>query len=250
MSTLALLRTRRLLSVYLLGIAFVAGVLAIALHSRSKLTIVVASSPGGIAISTLALIATVGPLILASVVGPRLAFETPSLAFAFTKPASRTAVAIRYIFADIVGLAVAAVVTLCMLVVIVASLGLASRLRIDDQVLGALLLMFTSATAWYGVVAVASARVDARRGATIGTLSWPLFLAVAVLANTSIPGPIRSSLLALNLLNPIAYLSGTGLSAISGDLTPYLIRAASLFLLTVITISAATALWVARDVSA
>lgn len=153
--------------------------------------------------------------ILASAISTSLNRLRDHLPYAWTRPQSRTATA-----TSLIGVDIAALVTFFAVVMLVE---IACFLLLARGAVGigwsdtewSLLRAVGFAIMWYAVVQAASAGLRVS-GAAVTAISWPVFIIGASLAAARFPAPWSQILIAINILNPMAYLSGTRVSS-SGD---------------------------------
>lgn len=104
------------------------------------------------------------------------------------------------------------------------------------------------AVMWYAIIQAVSAALRFSGSAIIG-MSWPVFIIGASLEAARFPAPWHQILTAINLFNPMAYLSGTHVSA-NGDvvLQSFIgfdpaVRVALMYGITVLALLVAVTTW-------
>ena len=153
--------------------------------------------------------------ILASVISTSLNRLQGHLPYAWTRPQSRLAMAAALIAVDLGALLAAFALVMaveigCFLLLARGSVGIGWHGAAAD-----LLRAFGFAVMWYALVQGISAPLRMRGSAIVG-ISWPVFIAGASLEAARFPAPWHAILTAINLFNPMAYLSGTSVNA-NGD---------------------------------
>jgi hypothetical protein len=250
----ALLRARRTLIVAALAYAVIVAVVVVSFLTN-HVTMQTARDPRAIPDSMFAVAAFVGALIVASVTATSLNREGPTLPIAWTKPLSRRRIALEYFAVDLAALAGVALLTVVAGILIALPADVLRHV-VHDPKLGE--LVFRSAgvvVMWYAVVQAASAGLSGRGGAVIG-LSWPVFGGLLGLATVwQIPG-LHGLALALNVFNPLAWLSSTTRVAhgaavsTTSSLFPFLPHAVVVvapWLLAGLALYLATVLWSRRE---
>ncbi len=249
----ALLRARRTLLWTALAYA---GIVAVAVVSflTNHVTVKPDHDPFGLPDSLFVSAAFVGALIVASVTATSLNREGPTLPIAWTKPQPRRRIALEYFAVDLGAVVGVGLLTVVAGILIALPTG-ALRHLLHDPNLGELLVRSLGVTfMWYAVVQAASAGLNGRGGAAIG-LSWPVFGGLLWLGTADVPG-LHALGLALNVVNPLAWLSSTTraqhgvVSSSIGSLYPFLPHAVVVvapWLLAGLALYLATVLWSRRE---
>jgi hypothetical protein len=147
-------------------------------------------------------------LIFGSIVGPSLNREWDTLDFAWTQPISRARLALTYIGVDAAGIACAFVLAFGCSLVPLAAVGVVSHIAVQPDTLEVALVGLGSAFMWYAILQAASAWYAGRAAGLVQGLSWAGFTILLALGTTQAFGPLfHAAVLALNCLNPLAYVS-------------------------------------------
>jgi len=136
--------------------------------------------------------------------------ENDGVEMVWTKPVARERLAAAYIAADLVAIAASYVIALALALLLIASLGQLGAIQPDEKWIQTLLLTFGIAFMWYGMLQALTSWQIGRGGISIG-LSWALFsfvLPAVIILTMRTPG-LHEIVLALSLLNPLAYLSSS-----------------------------------------
>lgn len=160
-------------------------------------------------------IAAFATAILASITSTSFNRLRGHLAYAWTRPQSRISMALSLIGVDLAVLLcgftlVLGVEIACFLLISHGAIGVRWNGAAAD-----VLRALGFAIMWYAIVQGVSARLQFSGGAIVG-ISWPVFMIGASLEGARFPAPWHEILTAINLFNPMAYLSGTHVSA-NGD---------------------------------
>jgi hypothetical protein len=173
-------------------------------------------APPGLSILFFASFAAWGTAILATVISASLNRQREHLAYTWTRPERREATALSFVAIDVASLLAAfvliiAVALACYFAVIGNRFPIIWKDAVPD-----LLRAFGFALMWYAIVQAATAWGSFRGGIVAG-ISWPVFIFLAGLLASHFPSPWGEVIRAVNVLNPMAYLSGTHVSARTGD---------------------------------
>ena len=195
--------------------------------------------------------AAFAPLIIAAFLGVGLDAEYKTTAIAWTRPLTRYALALRYMAIDGGAMIVAWIVALIAAFVPIFLLGLNSYFVASHDALPYIVLAFGVAVMWYGLILFFSALVPGRANAVVG-MSWAYALVVPGLSQIPFPTVLHEVLIALNYINPLAYLgnvsdSGSGRTLIAGTSTDHMI---AVWLIGLAAIAAGTYIWANREVPA
>jgi hypothetical protein len=141
--------------------------------------------------------------VYGSSIGTSLNRENTVRDISWTKPISRTLIALQYILTDIAGLVIVFVLT--MLVVIIALLRLHFVPVFDSTLPSLTILAIGVSVMWYGLIQALTFWFPpgARSG---GGLLWPV--AFVLLGLSKVPGVTGAIARALDVINPLAYMSG------------------------------------------
>ncbi|MFZ1124657.1 MAG: hypothetical protein WAN59_05920 [Candidatus Baltobacteraceae bacterium] len=173
-------------------------------HGTSNLAAALGAIPG----DALLVAAGLLTLIFGSIVGPSLNREWDTLDFAWTQPLSRTRLALAYMSVDAGGIACAFVLALAFAFVPLSAAGLLGSVVVQRDALEVALVGLGSAFMWYALLQAASSWYAGRAGGLAQGLSWAAFTLLLGLGQTEQFGPLfHALLLALNFVNPLAYLS-------------------------------------------
>ncbi|MEA2719099.1 MAG: hypothetical protein QOJ39_963 [Candidatus Eremiobacteraeota bacterium] len=191
-----------------------------------------------------------GPLILAAFLAVCFDAEYKTVAITWTRPMSRLAIAGRYLAVDGVTMLAAWVLTLAAALICIVVLGLSKYLTFEGNPAGTIVLALGCAVMWYGLVVVLTILLPGRGNAIAGG-SWAYVLIVPGLAQIPFPHALHAVMLALNYLNPLAYLGSISSSGsrtmIAGTPTMHIIAA---WLIGIAAIAIGTRLWATREVPA
>jgi hypothetical protein len=253
MELVELIRVRRALTWY--GGIGAAVVLVALLFANSPSVIINVGDHRalGVPLSVLLGIAMLFTASLASWIGLSLNLENATREFAWTRPISRTMLAVRFIAVDLGGLAAGYAFTVLALWALVAGAG-HGAVVFDPSVPVALVLSSGVVAMWYALLLLASAPFNGRGGSIAGML-WAASLILISVGQGTRSGPLHTAAQALNVINPFAYLSLMVHIDGSGDgpfpsvwaLDPTL-RAAIVWALSAVFCAAAIALWKRREI--
>jgi hypothetical protein len=209
MSYAEIVRVRRTLVIFC-GIAAALAVLsAMTLHPPGlQPGLLAAVPPGGntwpfsIVVGNAAFVSA----ILATILGTSLNRYRETGETIFTFPVTRVAFAARVLLVDAAAVLLALAAVLALVMLPLASSGALQRAAIDPLVGPRLAQCAGAAVLWLGLVQAVSAWIPFRAGFVAG-LSWPLFMVLAVLANTPIglPGWLQTAFHLTNFVNPLVY---------------------------------------------
>jgi hypothetical protein len=144
--------------------------------------------------------------VFATVVGSSINTDrrTPLV---WTRPISRERLVLSYLTVDVAGILLAFAFALGVLVFVPIGLfGLLPFVRFDPGALPMTLLFGGVAFMWYGVLQGVTAWFRGPGGAVCG-VSWGVFVTLVVFASTTLPPAIHAFVIALNVANPLAYVS-------------------------------------------
>jgi hypothetical protein len=194
--------------------------------------------------------ASLGALLAATFLATGLNAEHTTTAIIWTRPQSRETIAWRYIAVDFAAILAAFAILLAFILGGMALFGVLSLVWFDPaKSLTEFLLGMGAAVMWYGLIAVAAARVEGH-GARFAGLSWAIFLILVLIAAAPLPDLLHYLIVALNYLNPLAWLGNLGSShGDGGHLIPFSapVRAAGAWLIAMVAIVASVKLWSTRE---
>jgi hypothetical protein len=146
-------------------------------------------------------VATFFAAIYASSVGASLNRESSTRDISWTKPISRTLLALQFVLVDLAGVAIAFAVAVLATVIVVMRIGAIPVF--DAALVPAVLLGLGVAAMWYALIqALTFWFGPAAR--TVGGILWPVaFVALGV---ASIPGIYGVLARAFDVINPLAYI--------------------------------------------
>ncbi|HEY0394513.1 MAG TPA: hypothetical protein VGD01_08445 [Candidatus Elarobacter sp.] len=155
--------------------------------------------------------AAFGPILLAGFMAVGLDAEFKTAAITWTRPVERLRIALTYVAIDVATLLAAWAFTIAVALIGIAALGLAQYVNGSDaHQLGTWLpLAFGCALMWYGLVLLCTTLLPGRGNAIVGA-SWAYALFVPGLAAIPFPPLLHKVMVALNYINPLAYLSSSG----------------------------------------
>jgi hypothetical protein len=146
--------------------------------------------------------------VFATVISTSLNRERDGLDFPLTRPVSRERMALSYFVVDMAAILAAfsfAFVVMCL--VPLATAGLLGRISSNPQAWGVLALGLGMSFMWYGIVQAITAGLRGGGGWIAGG-SWAVFGLLLLLPGVTFFGPVfHYAVVALNLVNPIAYFS-------------------------------------------
>ncbi|MBC5824721.1 MAG: hypothetical protein GIW99_02580 [Candidatus Eremiobacteraeota bacterium] len=251
MNYVELLRARKVLTVYGAVLAAVALIAMLSSHGQTPHMDINGHQTTSIPISVLILVAGYCAAIIASMLGTSLNRENGGhLELAWTKPISRSRYAAGIALVDILAIIIAMAAALLAIVAVLATFGLATFISADGA-LAATLLGFGVALSWYAVSQAASASLRSK-GRAVSGFAWPVAFALIALSFAPLQTMLHEVVLALNFLNPLAYLSTVavttndhGTSAASGGVLPLTLsaRIIGVYLLAAVGLIAALAQW-------
>ncbi|MBV9103522.1 MAG: hypothetical protein JO060_08010 [Candidatus Eremiobacteraeota bacterium] len=174
--------------------------------------------------------------IVATVLACSLSTERNHTPLSWTKPASRVRFALAYLGVDTAGVAIAFIIALVVSLILIWSVGVASFIRVDRDAGLMLLMMAGIALAYHGVIRAASVGFAGRGGAIAGS-SWGVAYLLIALANVPFPRPYHVTFVALNFLNPLAYITDFTDSSTWSGIVPLSVgaRIACVWLLALVT---------------
>jgi hypothetical protein len=204
-----LLRAYRALAVFTVVIA-ACTLLAVAGVAQARGHIVVEDTHGGgIAVAALVIGAVYVGLAVAIALGNTLNRESATVAIAWTRPIPRRRTALEFVAVDLAAIAIAIAIVFAALVAILAAAGILSLVHNTRGLLESVVAGVGMAFMWYGLLQAATAGLDPRRGGAIRGLSAPVFVILAGLMTLRLPPALHGIIVAINVVNPFAWYSGT-----------------------------------------
>jgi hypothetical protein len=199
-------------------------VLAIAIASLGDHSAVHIDSPSGrttlgsgtaIPLGIIAALAAFFAAIFASSAGISFNRESQTRDLSWTKPISRTALAVQFVAIDLGGVIVSFAAAFVAIRLVMLQMHIVPYL--DDAFAAELLLGIGIGTMWYALLQVLTCGFGPGARALSGIL-WPVALVLAGLH--SVPGPIGAIARAADVINPLVYLStsssGSGVKFATG----------------------------------
>ena len=181
--------------------------------------------------------------IYASTAGGSLNRENDTRDLSWTKPVSRTLIALQFVLIDVA--AVALVFVLTMLAVLAVLLRLHFVPVADPTLVPQLLLGVGVSVMWYALIQVLTCSFGP--GArSVGGILWPV--ALVGLGMSKVPGTLGVVARAFDVINPLAYMSGvsfdaTGAHQNSVSMLPLETRALCVWLFAALFCAIAVAVW-------
>jgi hypothetical protein len=247
MEYVELLRVRRGLIAYLVALVFCFAVVSLVLHGHGGIHINMSFGKDGVSIGDLLQLGGVAALFLATGFAANLAAEGATLPFLWTKPITRTALALRFVAVDALGIAAGIVACALVAAIVVAGIGGVRAIHPNAALASDAALALGAPLAWYGITLLLGARLGRDAASRAGALVWPVFILLELLAVAALPPAGHALAVALEHVDPLAYLLGsehadTGLLHLGTG--P---RAAACWAIAALTIPAAIRLWSLRE---
>ncbi len=146
--------------------------------------------------------------IVACIAGSYLSSEREHVALAWTKPVSRVRFSLGYLAVDVAAILVAYVVVLAFGELFTLwAMGL-NHIVVDANAGRTFLVGLGFAFALYGVVRALGTAFG--RGGLIAGMSWAIGSVLVLLGALPLPWVLHDLAIAVNFLNPLAYLAGLG----------------------------------------
>ncbi|MGA2395927.1 MAG: hypothetical protein ABSH03_21520 [Candidatus Lustribacter sp.] len=172
-------------------------------------------APGaGAPLGMLSTIAAFFAAIYASSVGTSLNRENGTRDLSWTKPLSRTLLALRYILIDLAGVLIAFGIALAAAAVVTTYMHFTPFF--DAQAPVQIALGTGVGAMWYGLLQVATC-VGPPSARSLAGILWPVAFVVAGLSH--LPGSIGAIMRALDVINPLNYMSSTSVDGTTGSAT-------------------------------
>ena len=167
--------------------------------------------PTGVDVAALFGLALGITLIFATIVGGTLSRENETPEMARTKPFPREQIAFSFLLTDLAAILLAFVISNAFIFLIFLDFCWVVHVRASFHVGEEAGLLVTLglgvAFMWYALVQAVSSGLRGRGGITIG-LSWAYFTILLGLSHVTLsPVPLHDLIMALNLLNPLAYMN-------------------------------------------
>jgi hypothetical protein len=205
-------------------------------------------APGvSVPISALATIAGFFAAIYASSVGTSLNRESTTRDISWTKPLSRTLLALRYVLIDVAGVVIA------FLIALIGTIAVLSYMHVtpvaDAQAPAKLVLGAGVGVMWYGLLQLITCGFGPGARAMAGIL-WPVALVLEGLGE--LRGSLGAVIRALDVFNPLAYLNNIGsgpadqAEALLGQIS-YDTRGLMVWFLAAVFCALAIAIWPRRE---
>ena len=194
--------------------------------------------------------AAFGPMILAAFLAVCFDAEYKTAAITWTRPLSRMGIALRYLAVDAAAMIAAWLLTILAVLICLVVLGLASYITFQSNAVNVVFLAFGCAVMWYGLVVLLTALLPGRGNAIAGA-SWAYVLIVPGLSKIPFPAALHQVMVALNYLNPLAYIGSIGSSrpdsVIAGSQGAHI---AAVWVIGIAAVAIGTRLWATREVPA
>ncbi|GEM_PF-1544088 len=150
--------------------------------------------------------------ILACTLATSLNRQREHLAYTWTRPQDRAVMGISLVALDLAALLCAFVIVVAIEIACYEGVTRGQFPVIWDGPFGDVLRALGFAVMWFSIVQALSARLPVRSSVIAG-MSWPVFIVGAMLEAARFPSPWNEILTAINLFNPMAYLSGTSVTS-------------------------------------
>jgi hypothetical protein len=207
MEYVELLRVRRsliwhagILAVLVIGIMALGGNSAIHINGTTGTTTI---APGvSVPIGALATVAAFLAAIYASSIGTSLNRESSTRDISWTKPLSRTLLALRFVLIDVVGVLIAFVVALAGAIAVLVYIHVTPV--VDGQTPAQLVLAAGVGVMWYALLQLITCGFGSGARAMAGIL-WPVALVIEGLGE--LHGSLGAIIRAVDVFNPLAYLN-------------------------------------------
>jgi hypothetical protein len=176
-------------------------------------------NPGELGISGVFAIAVYCGAVFATVISRSLNKENDGVEMVWTKPVSRQRLALQYFAYDLGAIVVATLLAALLMSIVLLDVGAimhtpVSLVVFDAQSTSSLALGLGVAFMWYGLLQAATAWSVNSAALAVG-LSWGLFAALIAFSHTP-PSVFHSIVMALNVLNPLAYMTAVTFSDAGG----------------------------------
>lgn len=185
--------------------------------------------------------------IFASSQGASLNRENATRDLSWTKPLSRTLLALQYIALDVSGILIVFVLTMLAVTLVLLRLHMAPA---GNSTTGPLLVLGAGAgVMWYALIQVLTFWFPSGARAISGIL-WPV--ALLLLGLSKIDGPFGAIVRAIDVINPLAYMDGvkydsTGASAQAVTMLAPDLRPLAVWLFAAVFCAIVVALWPKKE---
>lgn len=199
----------------------------------------------GIPIGVIASLAAFFGAIFASSAGVSLNRENATRELSWTKPLSRTLLALRFTLIDLAGVGIAYLIAITAIAIVLLRMHLTPYL--DASVVPQFVLGFGAAAMWYGLILLVTSMLPSG-GRSLSGIMWPVMLAIGAL--TQVPGITGAIARLLNIINPLAYMSNSSSTSHGVSLMqqPVEVRALLVWLFTAAFCAITIALWPRKEV--
>jgi hypothetical protein len=153
-------------------------------------------------------------LLFASVSGSSLSRHLDHLDFALTKPRARNAFFATVLGVDVLGLTAFFLITSLVVLAFHVGLGETHQLAFDASSWFGIALAFGSVLAWYALIQAVSCDRDSARWA-VGAV-WVTAIGLNILSAVPLGPGLHALIVALDVINPITYLSTVPFEATAG----------------------------------
>jgi hypothetical protein len=234
------------------SLAWHAGILAaltlLVLATNHSTSVIVNGHPAvttgaRISLAVLAPIAAFFGAIYASSAGTSLNRENSTRDISWTKPVSRTMLALQYVLVDLAGIALAFTIAMLAVYAVVVRMGVVPV--IEESLVPQLALALGIATMWYALIQLLTFWFGPAARA-VGGILWPV--ALVCLGIAGVPGLYGALARAINIINPLAYLSNFSVNGNGGHThtlwtLPAEMRTVVVWLFTVLFCAIAITFW-------
>jgi hypothetical protein len=196
----------------------------------------------------LAIVAAFIAMVFATANGLSLCRESETVALSWTKPISRTGVALRIFAVDV---AMLAIVYVFAWAVALGFLGfLHTQYMNAERLPVAIVLTFGIVLMWYGLMQVITAGLNPSARAVVG-FAWPVALLLTAVKG-QFGGTLNALVSAVNVINPLAYtdtnVSNTSTLESAFWTYPIELRALMVWVMALAFLAIASAIWIRREV--
>jgi hypothetical protein len=198
----------------------------------------------GVPLGALTTIAAFFGAIFASSAGTSLNRENATRDISWTKPISRTALAVRIVAIDLAAVAIAYAAALAAIVAVLTHLHITPF--IDAEAVPQLVLGLGIGMMWYAVIQAVSCTLPPGARALAGVM-WPIAFTLGLA--TQVPGVIGEFARIINVVNPLSYLSNTssGSHVYAAAAMPANERAAMVWCFTAAFCAVAVVIWPRKE---
>ena len=187
-----------------------------------------------------------GAFVVATFIATGLNAESATTAIIWTRPTARDTIAWRYVAVDAAAIAVGYAMIVVAILAVMAVIGVLDKVVYDVLFsLPVAALGLGAALMCYALVSLAAARLPGRGGLIAG-LSWAVFLVAVGVRAAPLPSLLHGIIVALDYLNPLAYVGGT--HSDSGVPLDLPVRIAMVWAIAAVAAVASVRLWSTREV--